>query len=210
MRNTFILIAFPFLFLGCALHQPMSELVMFRNPQLYPDSTYRGGLGLTTLGVEFFDKKVANPRKFGGGLYLSGYRKKPNASFSISAGYAMAGVDLTTSIVPNWYMTAGVSNVGDGQLILQRVVTNSRDWGIGIGLNGRFTNQSLNSDETRIGSTDRKQYTIGLKSIIVYRPDLHLRKRDRGVYSLNVFAGYSPNNKVPMVTVALSYGTFLK
>ena len=218
---------------GCALHQPMSELVIFRDEVRYPDSTYKGGLGLTTgaqtsyqqrlrkdfrseisPGAEFSDATVSNPHKLGAGIYFANYDTEPKQSFSASVGFAMLGADMTMRVAPQWFVTVSGSAGGGGQVVIQRLVTQPGRFGASVGVDARIMHHWLDNNEVSsatfsLGPDEtRNIYAFGVKGLFVYRAGPGPALRDDAIYFINLYAGYAPQIERPVLGVALGLGTF--
>ena len=134
MPERYVLLFFLILLMlnGCALHAPKSELVMFKDPVIYPHATHRGGWGFSVMGGSSYESGLrreefegfetpptykigfTNRHKLGGGFYFLSSDEESDGSVSTTLGLGAAGLDVTGGVFGRWYFTVSGSFLGRG------------------------------------------------------------------------------------------------
>lgn len=216
---------------GCAMHAPMSEMVMFRNKgqaHARPSAPFGAGVSrVQALPVEVArveravrvrrgldPRLIVSPeptRRVDFSLHASLYERRGRGAISVALGSAM-GTDLTLRLVPPLYVTLGTTGDGGQQAIIQAPLLDARRAGAAVGLYGRRELYAYDvtdpSDDTPPSLYNPPStlpvYHAGARAVITVGPD---RTNGPTLYA-NGHIGYAPALQRPVASFGIALGGF--
>ncbi|MEX0608125.1 MAG: hypothetical protein WD016_04365 [Balneolaceae bacterium] len=220
MMKLFIPISLALILASCGTHAPMSEMVMFSQKKV-EDKTYNSvaGFGISYQQTFPLDIEKAEP---GAEFYPESYRTinihpifmaksdtVSNVAFSLALGNNQ-GVDFTTQLLGNNYLTVGVNTDVSFQAILQRRLIYNNTTGAAAGI---YYN-SLNLNYTAPCSEDcyrgmfaydlYQTQVAGIRFFIFHHSDEKVRTALR----FDAKAGYAFKSKSPIIQAGISWTVF--
>lgn len=217
----FLLTSITLLFIGCATHAPMSEMVMFNVERISPEDSVAKHVNFG-VGLQYanngpfeneYDKK--NEQDYEGvegsyseGIALSLYvLDDDNFGFGYSVGIAN-GLDITTKIINDYYGTFATSANGSFKAIVQKRLFVDESKGIATGVyfgRGVQPYYSECRDCFRV-SPDKSTslYHAGLRSSMLFRNSYRKGSGFTGTFNL----GYVFEINEPYLGFSISFLTF--
>ena len=197
MKQTLFLSLLVFLFASCAIHQPMSEMVMFQQKKALDDSSYysKYSHSISSINTDLFlesevvkytrdnnssDKKngYGNPASFTTNLiFLSPKHKRIGYSFAVEPLIYGSGIDATINIFGQYYFTTAVGMARDMRdpqylFILQRRLINGNPTGLSIGavFRRRFRYDGVDVNYITSNNPGFNTTSFGLRTVFTYSP----------------------------------------
>lgn len=199
---------------ACAVHAPMSELVMFEKSIMADSSSYTRSGAVTYLEPAITGKDFEEFRKGDYASYTDGevpsitlhtlrlYRKK-GRSISIGRG---TGIDWTNNIRSEYYGSFALSFPHSARGSLHRVIVNKRWIGLSTGVfSGVDSRRYYNTSSEFIGLPNKSVFLLnsGLRTRYLIRDP-----RSPGIVMTGAFEiGYSWTTKNPFVGFNLSFSS---
>ena len=186
-----------FFFASCAIHQPMSEMVMFQEKRAYSDSTYFSKYShsiasantdhfLESEIIKYTRENYPEERKLSYGnpialttnfIFLSEKHKDIGFSVSLAPLVMGSGVDATYNVFGKYYLTAAAGLGRDfrdyqSQFIFQRRVLDGNPIGFSFGAVIRKTYRFVSITTEYVGGDHLDYYTnsFGIRSVFTYSP----------------------------------------
>ena len=184
-------------FTSCAIHQPMSEMVMFKEKKAHSDSTYSSKYShsIGSFSTDNFlesavldyvgynpqtdrESSYGNPASFTTNMiFLDERSNRFGASFALAPTLIGSGIDATYNVIGHYYIT-GALGAGDDsgglqyQFILQRRLSDGNPLGLSIGAvfkrNLRFI--SIRTNYLGGDSNSFHSNSFGLRSVLTLAP----------------------------------------
>ena len=208
-------------FSGCAVHSPMSEMLMFQEKKTFNGETYKARYSHSLAGITnniYSESAVINyAQKEGMGSTDTEYNhqslpaimtnfifmsdKIDRISASIGVGGSL-GADVTLRLYKDWYVS-GVMVLPDseaGQVILQKRIKNGPATGVSVGVTYQREYQYLGIENVDCGfcfpSDDFYTRSVGLRTVAVLAPP-----SEYGESSVFVHLTGSVNYDITMETI---------
>ncbi|MDZ7659042.1 hypothetical protein [Fodinibius sp.] len=181
-------------FSGCAVHSPMSEMLMFQEKKAYNGETYRARYSHSLAGVTnniYSESAVINYAKkegMGGADTEYNHQSLPaittnfifmsdkidRIAASIAVGSSL-GADVTLRIYKHWYVSGVMTlpRFEAGQVILQKRIKKGPATGVSIGATYQREYQYLgieNVDCFCFPSDDFYTRSVGLRAVALVAP----------------------------------------
>lgn len=186
-----------FLSASCAIHQPMSEMVMFQEKRAHSDSTYfsKYSHSIASASTDHFleseivkyarenyseDRELGydNPSSLTTNLiFLNQNHQRFGLSIALGPLVMGTGIDATYNIFEKYYLTAAGGMGRDFrdyqyQFILQRKLLDGNPLGLSIGTVFRNRYRYVGIPVNYLGADNIDFYTtsFGLRSVFTYSP----------------------------------------
>lgn len=182
-------------FASCAIHQPMSEMVMFQEKESSYDSTYfsKYSHSIGSFSSDHFlesavldhvghnsqsggEKHYGNPFSLTTNLiFLSEKHQKIGFSIAIGPLIMGTGVDLTYNAFGKYYLTAAGGMGRDFrnyqyQFIVQRRLLDGNPVGLSVGAVLRNNYRFVSIDAEHIDYQDFYSNSLGIRSVFTFSP----------------------------------------
>lgn len=181
-------------FASCAIHEPMSEMVMFQQKKSLSDSTYysKYSHALASYAKDLTPEKAVLDRlghytESDGTKHKNDYmtpevattsfiflhekHKELGVSISISSVLFGSGADFTHNIFEQYYLTGaiGLSPVPQTQIILQRRILDGNPIGLSLGPVLNLSNRYISTYNGSWIGGSKELYTasLGLRSVLM-------------------------------------------
>ncbi len=199
MKKTFLNILFgvliSFFFASCAIHQPMSEIVMFQQKRSHSDSTYFAKYShslasfngdylsesavLDYIGSNYEDEDDLEYERSGSittnFIFLSEEYQEFGLSIALAPLLYGSGLDLTFNVFEKFYMTAA-GGMGyqepQFQFIFQRRLLDGNPIGLSVGAVWRKNSRTIgyNNGSWIGGYSNFYTSSFGVRSVITLSP----------------------------------------
>lgn len=206
---------------GCATHAPVSESLMFHDPDTRYRHTLTSGYGVQATvspdrGVgllvaeraypERFSHSLLNPNGFSVGFYRVRYAESGRYAFAATLGLFTAGLDATVKVSGRNYVTTAISSNALEAYLLHRAL-NAPNQGLAGGFGVRrvaFNVVQPNECWTCIDTERVGVWSAGLRGIAILREEGSL---DQGI-KLGFYLGFVPAFSRPLVAITVNVGTY--
>lgn len=185
------------LFTSCAIHQPMSEMVMFKEKRAHSDSTYSSKYShsIASFSIDRFvesavldyvgynsqsDRELSygNPASFTTNMiFLDEGSNRFGASFALAPTLIGSGIDATYNLFAHYYITGAVGAGDDSnglqyQFIFQRRLSDGNPLGLSIGAVYRRNLRVISIRTSYLGGDSKSFHSksFGLRSVLTLAP----------------------------------------
>ena len=200
---------------GCAAHVPMSEAIIFNNEK----NQELKGVGLILAGgpgkeitkkyVQRFNAEYSyrndlaiNQHRLRLAFFKT-YYPSDRISFSVQVGIFVAGLDLTYRLTQRSFLTASISIPGKQAFIHNKLIDH-KEIGLSLGVGARDEYYTFHSFGGQLVETN-KVYSFGGRLNFKHR---EVEGEVRSNVGVNLYLGYMPAIKEPILEVALIVGNY--